>query len=225
MPCAARQAVPPRSQFHQVGRGQPCFEGWYFKLVDAEGAQPYAIIPGVFLGADAHAFVQVLDGHAGTSAYHRFPLSEFQADKDAFAVRIGRCRFDRSGIALAIDKGEAGVEQAVQGEVRFSGWTGWPVRWTSPGVMGPYSFVPFMECNHGILSLDHGLEGALVVGERETRFDGGRGYVRFDPLGTAPFCPAMPTMPKPGQAVLLALLLLGGILAMRRFAGGSASAG
>jgi hypothetical protein len=56
-----------------VGRGRACFEGWYFKLVDAEGAQPYAIIPGVFLGEDAHAFIQVLVGRAGTSAYHRFP--------------------------------------------------------------------------------------------------------------------------------------------------------
>ena len=56
-----------------VGRGRACFEGWYFKLVDAEGAQPYAIIPGVFLGEDAHAFIQILVGRASTSAYHRFP--------------------------------------------------------------------------------------------------------------------------------------------------------
>lgn len=37
------------------------FEGWYFKLVDAEERQPYAFIVGVFLGEDRHAFIQVLE--------------------------------------------------------------------------------------------------------------------------------------------------------------------
>ena len=46
---------------HRLARGGGFFEGWYFELVDAEGNQPYAIIPGVFLGADAYAFIQVLD--------------------------------------------------------------------------------------------------------------------------------------------------------------------
>ena len=32
---------------------------------------------------------------------------------------------------------------------------GWPVKVTSPGAMGPYAFVPFMECYHGVVSMDH----------------------------------------------------------------------
>jgi hypothetical protein len=151
-----------------VGRGRSCFEGWYFKLVDAEGAQPYAIIPGVFLGDDAHAFVQVLDGRAGTSAYHRFPLSEFHAATDDFDIRIGRSRFDRSGIRLAIDDGESSAGQAVHGAVQFSSWRGWPVTWASPGVMG------------GILSMDHALSGVLEVDGAKTSFEGGRGYTEKD---------------------------------------------
>jgi tocopherol cyclase len=165
---------------HMVGRGKPCFEGWYFKLVDAAGAQPYALIPGVFLGADAHAFIQVLDGRAGTSSYHRFALSEFSADSANFDVRIGRSRFSRSGISLDIAADETSAQQVVQGEIRFGPWNGWPVTCTSPGVMGPYSFVPFMECNHGILSMDHGLKGELCVGGAKTSFAGGRGYIEKD---------------------------------------------
>jgi tocopherol cyclase len=165
---------------HMLGRGKPCFEGWYFKLVDANGMQPYAIIPGVFLGADAHAFIQVLDGRAGTSSYHRFPLSEFHADSAAFDVRIGRSRFSRAGISLDIAADEINSQRAVQGDIRFGSWSGWPVTWTSPGVMGPYSFVPFMECNHGILSMDHPLDGELDVDGVKTTFDGGRGYIEKD---------------------------------------------
>jgi hypothetical protein len=165
---------------HLVGRGRPWFEGWYFKLVDADGAQPYAIIPGVFLGDDAHAFIQVLDGRAGTSAYHRFALSEFRAEAGALDVRIGRSRFSRAGVTLEIDADETSAKQAASGSVCFGDWAPWPVTWTSPGVMGPYSFVPLMECKHGILSMDHGLSGALAVGGASTSYEGGRGYVEKD---------------------------------------------
>lgn len=165
---------------HMMDRGRPCFEGWYFKLVDAEGLQPYAIIPGVFLGEDAHAFIQVLDGVAGTSSYHRFPLSDFRADTRVFDVRIGRSQFNGKALRLDINAGEAGARQDVQGEIRFGPWRGWPVTLTSPGVMGPYSFAPFMQCRHGILSMDHELEGELCVDGARTSFSGGRGYVEKD---------------------------------------------
>lgn len=46
--------------------------------------------------------------------------------------------------------------------------------------MGPYTFVPFMECKHGILSLDHSLHGALQVDGNTTAYDGGRGYIEKD---------------------------------------------
>ena len=163
-----------------MGRGRPCFEGWYFRLVDAKGDQPYAIIPGVFLGSEAHAFIQVLDGRAGTSTYHRFPLSAFQADTDSFDVRIGRSRFQRSGISLDIEAGETDSGQSARGEISFSSWKTWPVTLSSPGVMGPYSFAPFMECKHGILSMDHAVSGELTVAGRRTCFTGGRGYIEKD---------------------------------------------
>ncbi len=125
---------------HMVGRGSPCFEGWYFKLVDAQGLQPYAIIPGIFLGEDAHAFIQVLDGRAGTSEYHRFPISDFQADKNSFDVRIGRSHFTRSAIKLDISVGDTSSDQSLQGEIQFDKWNGWPITLTSPRGHGPIQF-------------------------------------------------------------------------------------
>ncbi len=165
---------------HQLRRGRGSFEGWYFKLVDAEERQPVAIIPGVFLGEGRHAFVQVLDGRAGTAAYHRFPLDEFEADRRAFRVRIARNHFGADGISLDIASGETDAGQRVKGELRCGPFRSWPSSLFSPGVMGPYGFVPFMECNHGILSLDHTIDGRLVVDDIETDFDGGRGYVEKD---------------------------------------------
>lgn len=172
---------PEQFHFHHVmNRGQAFFEGWYFKLVDAHGISPYAIIPGVFLGADAHAFIQVLNGRLGTSDYHRLPLRDFHASQDTFDISIGRSRFTRSKISLDIDPGETTAKKLLKGEIGYSSWNEWPVTFTSPGVMGPYSFTPFMECNHGILSMDHALTGELIVDEVHTNLDGGRGYVEKD---------------------------------------------
>lgn len=160
------------------GGGQ--FEGWYIKLVDAPGRQPYALIPGVFLGADRHAFIQVLDGRAGTASYHRFPIESFEAARDRFDVSIAGNRFATSGVSLDIDAESSSAKQGVKGRIDFGPWRPWPVTALSPGIMGPYSFIPFMECNHGILSLDHTLEGTLEVDGQCTDFTGGRGYVEKD---------------------------------------------
>jgi hypothetical protein len=173
---------PERFHYHHRldgGRGE--FEGWYLKLVDAGGTQPCALIPGVFLGDDRHAFVQVLDGRAGTAAYHRFPIESFRAARDRFEIDVAGSRFSSTGVTLAIDAADSSAGQGVHGEVRFGPWRPWPVTALSPGVMGPYGFVPFMECNHGILSLDHALEaGSLEVDGRRIDFGGGRGYTEKD---------------------------------------------
>ncbi|MDG2049674.1 MAG: tocopherol cyclase family protein [Myxococcota bacterium] len=166
---------------HQLGRSRGYFEGWYFKLVDPEGGQSYALIPGVFMGEDPHAFIQVLDGRVGSAVYHRFSIEAFEAARDRFSVSIGANHFSDSGILLEIQGGDTSPSgQEVKGQIEFGPWSPWPVTPLSPGIMGPYSFVPFMECNHGILSLDHGLQGHLNVDGLQTDFSGGRGYVEKD---------------------------------------------
>jgi hypothetical protein len=46
--------------------------------------------------------------------------------------------------------------------------------------MGWYAWVPFMECYHGIVSLDHEIQGALQVDGQRVDFSGGRGYIEKD---------------------------------------------
>ena len=148
--------------YHGHGKRPPFFEGWYFKLVDAGEQHRYAVIPGVFIGSEpgaSHAFVQTLDGATGATAYHRYPFEAFQAARDEFDIRVGPNHFRADRIELDIDRPEG----RMAGELRFSGGTPWPVTLTSPGIMGPYAFAPFMECYHGVLSFDHSIAGQLAV--------------------------------------------------------------
>jgi len=166
-------------RFHGEGRKPPFFEGWYFKLVDAAEQSRCAVIPGLFLGKeveDSHAFIQVLDGTSGSVAYYRFPPEEFEAARDRFEVRIGKNIFTSEGITLDLTDEEG----AIQGDVRFSGTIPWPVTFAAPGIMGWYAWVPMMECYHGVVSLDHVIEGALEIDGRTIDFTGGRGYTEKD---------------------------------------------
>jgi tocopherol cyclase len=157
----------------------PFFEGWYYKLIDAPEQHRYAIIPGVFVGQDvqsSHAFVQVLDGTTGRATYHPYPIEAFQAAEGDLDVQIGPNRFRQDRISLHIES----AERTIAGEARFTGLIPWPVTLASPGVMGWYAWVPFMECYHGVLSFDHAIEGSLSVDGAVIDWSGGRGYIEKD---------------------------------------------
>jgi tocopherol cyclase len=169
---------PWNFHYHRfLGRPNDCFEGWYFKIVDASGEHPYAFIPGVFMGvADRHSFIQVLDGARGRSWYHRYSVQQFQPHATEFDVAVGGSRFHRSGMELNIHNDS----QSIRGEIRIGPWSTWPVTALSPGVMGPFSFMPFMECFHGILSMDHEISGEIEVEGSRISFNKGRGYMEKD---------------------------------------------
>jgi hypothetical protein len=91
--------------YHGFGRKRPFFEGWYYKMIDAAGEQKWAVIPGVFLSDDPHAFIQVLDGNSQTALYHRYPLEAFWAADDRFEVRIEESRFTANEMGGSIRNG------------------------------------------------------------------------------------------------------------------------
>lgn len=167
---------PNRFHGRIPGQKPPFFEGWYYKLIDATRQRRYAIIPGVFLSEDPHAFVQVLDGMTGQTTYHRYGVDEFWAAADAFEVHVGPNRFNANGLTLLIDR----PEQQISGSLSFGSVTPFPVSLAAPGIMGWYAWVPFMECYHGVVSLDHTIHGRLTVDGRPVDLSGGRGYGEKD---------------------------------------------
>ncbi len=164
--------------YHGHDRRPPFFEGWYYRLINAAEDTRYAIIPGVFLGENGHAFIQVLEGHTRRTAYHIFPLEQFQADRQRFEVRVGESVFTREGLHLALNRSEPLGQ--ISGELRLQGGQPWPVHWSAPGIMGWYAWLPWMECYHGVLSFDHSISGTLEVEGQGHIFDGGRGYIEKD---------------------------------------------
>jgi hypothetical protein len=166
-------------QYHGASKKPPFFEGWYFKIVDAIDRQKFAVIPGIFLhhkNDDRHSFIQVLDGSTGKSTYHRFPFESFSFDPVRFDIRIGTDRFTHDSMSLDID----GNGQFLKGTLEFTDINAWPMTLRSPGVMGWYGWIPVMECNHGVLSMDHKISGSLFIDNTQIDFTDGRGYIEKD---------------------------------------------
>ncbi len=160
--------------YHGWGRQRKFFEGWYFKVVDPTEGYAYAFIPGISYGevGESHAFVQVLDGRRNCADYHNFPVSEFRPAPDRFELAIGENHFAADRLLLKLP--------GFDGELRFSDRFPWPRMLGAPGIMGWYSFVPFMECYHGVVSVDHRIDGKLEIEGQEVDFSGGRGYTEKD---------------------------------------------
>lgn len=152
------------------------FEGWYFKLVSPAGFR-CAFIPGVSLNKkDSHSFIQYIDGKTGETNYFRYPLSAFSAHTKKMEIRVGDSVFSKEGIKPIINTGDT----SIQGEIRFSELSPLPSTLLYPGIMGWYSFVPFMQCYHGLVSLDHHLQGELSFSGSAVDFSQGKGYIEKD---------------------------------------------
>lgn len=165
--------------YHGEKRNDNFFEGWFFKLVDANRQNVLAVIPGIFKSKDssqAHSFIQILDGTNHNSVYSRFDVNDFKSAEDNFEIQVGDNFFSKSSLSLNISSSDL----TLSGKLEFINITPWHKSFLSPGIMGWYSFVPFMECNHGIISLDHSIKGKLNYNSKEIDYTGGRGYGEKD---------------------------------------------
>ncbi|MEZ4962951.1 MAG: tocopherol cyclase family protein [Saprospiraceae bacterium] len=160
--------------YHGWGREKRYFEGWYFKLVDAGENHVFAVIPGISKTADGvqHAFIQVLDGKNCQASYHQFEALQFQPSPRGFQLQLGNNSFSADHVELDLPE--------LQGRLGFKHRTPWPKMLGAPGIMGWYSFVPFMECYHGVVSLHHQLTGEMRVHGAPADFSGGVGYIEKD---------------------------------------------
>lgn len=145
------------------------FEGWYFKLCGAAGT--LAFIPGVSMDSQGgkEAFLQIVTPSQAFQLTYPFPC--FAARTDRLAVRLPGGLFTAEGVSLDVRTSAV----TCRGLVHFG-----PLLPPSSDVMGPFRFVPGMECHHGVLSLAHALSGQITLQGETWDFDGGIGYIEKD---------------------------------------------
>ena len=160
--------------YHGWGRTKRFFEGWYYKIVSKDQNNAFAIIPGIAMDENGNkqSFVQVLDGKNLKAVYHKFDADIFKPTPKKHSLSIGKNFFSYDNIILDLPN--------LKGQLDFKNQTPWSNSFFSPGIMGPYSFIPFMECYHGILSMNHSISGTINHNGNDISFDGGKGYMEKD---------------------------------------------
>ena len=156
--------------YHGAGRRGPYFEGWYLKCQTRDG-RALALIPAVHQDRTGRrsASLQVLaeDG----AWWLEYPESALQASGELFQIWLDGSLFNRKGIWLNVE----GRGLSLHGALQCGPFT--PLK---SDIMGPFRFLPGMECSHGVISMGHALEGTLTLNGAVLDFAGGTGYVETD---------------------------------------------
>ena len=142
------------------------FCGWYYRCQSND--QTLAIIPSVHKTREANfCTIQLI---TDTSTFHaQFPYDDFNQDGDE--IRISNNRFGSSGVSLDIHT--PGL--CVEGAVRFGTFT--PIRYD---IMGPFQYVPFMQCRHSVYSMRHRVDGEMRINGVPYVFQNAVGYLEGD---------------------------------------------
>lgn len=167
-------------KFQGGNKKKQYFEGWYFKNVSKNAEHIWSVIPGISIinNQNKHAFIQFINGKTAETFYIDFSFDEFRYSQKEFLVSIGKNNFSLQGFNLDIDDKKTGFR--AKGQVKFQSIQPLESTFFNPGIMGWYSFVPFMECNHGMVSMNHELSGNFLINEQQINFEGGKGYSEKD---------------------------------------------
>lgn len=156
------------------------FEGWYYKQVTADGKNTISFIPGVnFDKSGAKCFIQCihLNQNNGLNTYIiNYPIEAFSTNANPFSVSINNSRFSIDCINLDIDSETLNVN----GNLKMMNLTPIQTSALNPNIMGFFSYIPFMECKHGLISMSHQLSGFLEINGEVIDFTGGKGYIEKD---------------------------------------------
>lgn len=155
--------------FHTKSKHSSFFEGWYFR--HQNDRETLAVIPAFHADSAGNpsASVQIITQEE--SFYIPFSAKDFQMHPSAFALRIGNSFFCEGGILLDIRK--KGV--SLRGCLRYGDLT--PIK---SDIMGPFCYLPFMACRHGIISMNHSVTGNVTLNGKEHRFQNAAGYIEKD---------------------------------------------
>ena len=142
------------------------FKGWYFKCSSNDAT--IAFIPAYHRkNRRETASLQIITD----DAVFNIPFDSLEYSENPLCVKLGKCVFSEKGIKLSIQNDKL----TINGELHFFCLS--PIQYD---IMGPFCFVPFMQCRHSVYSMRHQLNGQIIINGRHLDFQNGIGYIEGD---------------------------------------------
>lgn len=151
------------------------FEGWYFKNTNNDNG--ISFIPGINIDGNLkESFIQVI---TNTSSYFiKYDINDFKFNFDPFYIRVGDNYFSKDSVHVNIKDNHQDIN--IVGDIYYMNNKNIDTNIFSPNIMGPFSYIPFMECNHAILSMKNEANGLMYINNDKLNFDNGTGYIEKD---------------------------------------------
>ena len=151
------------------------FEGWYFKNINMD--EGISLIPGISINNGKKiCFIQIITNDS--SYYIEYEFDLFEYSDNPFYIKIGDNYFSKDKLHIDIKVKKQNI--IVFGDVRYYNCMNIDTNIFSPNIMGPFSYIPFMECNHAILSMKCNTYGYVKINNKKITFDDGIGYIEKD---------------------------------------------
>lgn len=132
------------------------FEGWYFKNTTEDNA--ISFIPGISISEKVKcAFIQIIT--KTNSYYVKYSIDDFKYSFKPFYIKIGNNFFSKESIHIDIKDEKQDLN--IYGDINYSNNKNISTNFLSPNIMGLFSYIPFMECNHAILSMKIDINGYI----------------------------------------------------------------
>lgn len=142
------------------------FKGWYFKCSTQD--KTIAFIPAYhYSNNKKSASLQIITDDKALN----IPFDKLEYSEKPLYVKIGDCVFSHERIILDFQSDELTLE----GKLCFEGLS--PIRYD---IMGPFKYVPFMQCRHSVYSICHKINGEIRVNDQLYKFENGIGYIEGD---------------------------------------------
>ncbi len=151
------------------------FEGWYFKNTTLK--EGISFIPGINIcDTGKKAFIQIITNDK--SYFVNYDIKDFKFSHEPFNIRIGKNSFSKECVNIDIQDEKQNLK--VYGNIKYSNSRNINTNIFAPNIMGPFSYVPFMECNHAIISMQNNINGFININEKKFDFNNNKGYIEKD---------------------------------------------
>lgn len=151
------------------------FEGWYFK--NSNNKNSISFIPGINIDQkNRKAFIQIIIEKE--SYFVDYDIKDFEFNIKPFYIKIKNNYFSKERVKVDIKDDKQKLN--IYGELKYFNKQNIEKNILSPNIMGPFSYIPFMECNHAILSMKSDIFGFIKINDQKLEFDKDFGYIEKD---------------------------------------------
>lgn len=152
------------------------FEGWYFKQVNLDLNKTISFIFGYSTNSqNPHSFIQIIKTHPLQTTYISYPLESFKSFEDGYQIQDSFFSPTKLELHIKDDTIQCDGLLSFINQTELSNDNPY-----MPNIMGPFTYIPNMECNHGVVSMSHEVNGQLLINNETWNFKQDKGYIEKD---------------------------------------------